>query len=250
MKALLPILCWLLPLAVFAQADSVLNNSKPQAAKPEILSGGFIDFIQTGQMNASARLFRIYIGEPGKFQLPISIFTGVSANNLAFQRQNEDFTGNLINPGAGIFSLSFDGTNRMAGGKSRLTSLQVQYQSGFRFLSIYDRSNYRNITFFNVIAAAGLTLITGAWEKNKAGNMGVFWLNVRGLFSNNPPALLQSLLQDVTVQHNLLGYSVGMGVEISQTVNIKAFYFRYSNNQHIPAFRQPVLQLSFNYSMR
>ena len=241
--------------------DSVFNNQQSGNAKslltaggsinqkPEILSGGFIDFVQTGQMNASARLMRLYIGEPGKFQVPVSIYTGVSANSLSAYRQNEDFVLNLINPGSGIFNMCFDGTNKLAGIKTKVTSLQLQYQVGFRFLSVYDRRLFKNSTFFNAIGSLGLTFVTGAWEKNKANNIGVFWLNVRGLCSNNPPSVINSILEEKVIQ-NLLGYSVGMGIEISQATNVKIFYFRFLNNRSIAAFTPPFIQLSFNYSMR
>ncbi len=276
MKYLIPILCWLLfPLFANAQAkDSTIvistkdslpvllsaknktadpppsGNSKPATPpKPEILSGGFIDFVQNGQMNASARLFRLYIGEPGKFQVPVSIYTGVTANNLSAGRQNEDFVFNLVNPGAGIFNLGFDGTNRLAGKKTKLTSLQIQYQAGFRLLSAYDKRLYKNFPFFNSLAGVGFTFVTGAWERSKATNVGVFWFNLRTIVSNNPPNIVNAVLQD-TVAHNMVCYSAGMGIEISQTMNIKVFYFRFINNRDIITFKQPFLQLSFNYSLR
>jgi hypothetical protein len=275
MKYLLPILSWLLPLFANAQAkDSALVangkdsipvlyssknkiaegpgslNSKPSLpGKPEILSGGFIDFVQNGQMSASARLFRLYIGEPGKFQVPVSIYTGVTANNLSAGRQNEDFVFNLVNPGAGIFNLGFDGTSRLAGKKTKITALQLQYQTGFRLLSAYDRRLYKNTPFFSVLGGLGLTFVTGAWERSKATNVGVFWFNIRSIVSNNPPGIINATLQD-TVSQNMVCYSAGMGIEISQTMNIKVFYFRFLNNRDIATFKPPFLQLSFNYSLR
>jgi hypothetical protein len=32
--------------------------------KPEVLNSGFIDILTNGQINASARFIRLYIGEP------------------------------------------------------------------------------------------------------------------------------------------------------------------------------------------
>jgi hypothetical protein len=220
-----------------------------KTTKPEILTGGFIDIIQNGQMNASARLFRLFIGEPGKFQIPVSLYTGVSANNLSYNRQNEEFVLNLINPGSGIFNLSFDGNNTILGKKQKFTSLQIHYQAGFRFLSFFNYTIQKNTTFFNSINALGLTFVTGAWERNKPSNMGIFWLNIRGLFSGNPGMVLKEILgQPVTGK--LFGYSAGLGMEISQALNVKIFYFRFLNNREIPAFSPPFLQLSFNYSIK
>ncbi len=63
--------------AVFAntQIDTVIKPTSqpkavsnypptPQPKKPELFNSGFIDFQNSGQMNASARVFKIYIGEP------------------------------------------------------------------------------------------------------------------------------------------------------------------------------------------
>src|SRR6185503_2586775 len=108
MKILLSVLFWLWPIMGITQGkDSVpaLKNLTPRA---EILSGGFIDIVQNGQMNASARLFRLYIGEPGKFQIPVSVFSGVTANNFSTNLQSQDYMLPLINPGSGVFNMSFD----------------------------------------------------------------------------------------------------------------------------------------------
>jgi len=261
MKHFLPILFWLIPFFVRAQKDSVGNPGLAvfekqteriqgvQHSKPEILSGGFIDFAQNGQMNASARLFRLYIGEPGKFQIPVSVYTGVSANNFSVNSGNEDIILHLINPGAGIFNMSFDGINPVISKKSKITSVQLQYQAGFRFLSIYNKQLYENINFFNVIGCAGLSFVTGAWESSKINNIGLFWLNVRGLYSANPKEIFSDFFS-VPVKNNLLAYSVGLGIEITQTLNIKVFYFHFLNNRESEEFTQPFLQITFNYSMR
>lgn len=228
-------------------ADTALNRS--QSLKAEILSGGFIDIAQNGQMNASARLFRLYIGEPGKWQIPVSVYSGVSANNFSLSRQNEDVAVNLINPAAGIFNINFDMNNRLAGREEKLTSLRLYYQAGFRFLSLFNSFLYKTITFYNLITGLGLTIITGAWEKNKPGNTGLFWLNFRGLYSNNPSAILEEFFQQPVKQH-LFGYSIGLGIDITQMLNTRAFYFRFLNNQEIDAFSMPQFQLSFNYSLK
>ena len=104
MKPLLPILLWLWPCLAIAQVkevssfpkkDSIKANSnlslpkdsfsKASVPKPEIFTSGFIDIINNGQVNASARFIRLFIGEPGKLSIPLSFYSGVSANN--FQNQ-------------------------------------------------------------------------------------------------------------------------------------------------------------------
>ena len=59
-----------------------VNSGQNIILKPEIFTSGFIDIINTGQVNASARFIRLFIGEPGKFSIPMSLYSGVSSNNL------------------------------------------------------------------------------------------------------------------------------------------------------------------------
>ena len=130
MKLFLSMLPWLLPVIVAAQLrDSVAKSfdtlvrkqkqddpiSSKTIYKPEILTSGFIDVISNGQVNASARFIRLYIGEPDRFAIPLSIYSGVSSNNFQGQqntfvsRANEQLVINFINPLSGLANLSIDG---------------------------------------------------------------------------------------------------------------------------------------------
>ncbi|MEO7312974.1 MAG: hypothetical protein ABIX01_21490 [Chitinophagaceae bacterium] len=219
------------------------------STRPEVLTGGFIDIVQTGQMNASARLFKLYVGEPGKFQVPVSLYSGVSANSFGNSKNNEDFVHHLINPSAGIFNLSFDGNIKLAGRKGRITCLQLQYMGSVRLLSGYDYTLSRNITLFNSNESLGLMFITGAWERNRVNNPGVFWVNIRGIYSISPTGQLAEIF-GLSVKSIMLGYSLGMGIEISQAVNVRLLYYRYTAALELPSFLQPYFQVSFNYTMK
>jgi hypothetical protein len=254
MKFLLAIVYWALPAITFSQVKDTIYNKAGQDSvttipRPEILSGGFIDIMQNGQMNASARLFKLYIGDPSKFQLPLSIYSGVSANNFHTGQSSDDIVLALISPGTGFFNMSFDGTSRIVGNKKNITSLHIQYQTGFRFLSVFNPVAYQNTVFSNLISGLGITFITGAWERNKPANIGAFWINFRGLYSNSAASVFSEFFT-MPVKNNVLGCSGGLGLEISQTLNVKIFSFHFLNNQELPAFSQAILQLSFNYSMR
>jgi hypothetical protein len=231
--------------SVLLKADSVKING----LKSEILSGGFIDIAQNGQMNASARLFRLYIGEPGKWQLPVSLYSGVTADNFSMDRGDEELCLQLINPGAGIFNLSIDGNNCLIGAGRKFTSFRLQYQAGFRFLSVFNSVQYRNFIFYNLVSGLGLMIATGAWEKGKTGNMGICWLSFRALYSGSPPLSLKEFIEE-KIKTDMIGYSIGLGIDISQALNIRAFYFRYISNRNIEMFLKPLLQLSFNYSLK
>jgi hypothetical protein len=254
MKFLLVIVYWLLPASTLSQVkDTIFNKTSQDSVaimpKPEILSGGFIDILQNGQMNTSVRLFKLYIGDPCKFQLPLSVYSGVSANSFHTGQSSDDIVLALINPGTGFFNMSFDGISRIAGNKKKITSLHIQYQTSFRFLSVYNPMAYGNTIFSNLISGLGITFITGAWERTKPANIGAFWINFRGLYSNSAASVFNDFFA-VPVKNNLLGCSGGLGLEISQTLNVKIFSFHFLTNQELPAFSQSILQLSFNYSMR
>jgi hypothetical protein len=102
----------------FAQfTDTIPNNSyvNPEIVKqkkPEILTNGFVDVMNNGQMNASARLFKLYLGEPEKFVVPISLYIGVTGNNLTSAiRSNESLLLNIVNPLSGVMNISVDATH-------------------------------------------------------------------------------------------------------------------------------------------
>ncbi len=255
MKPTLTILLCMLAMLCFCQsklADTTAKFvGKPVAMppRPEILTGGFIDIVQTGQMNASARLFKLYIGEPGSFQVPVSLYTGVSANSLGNSKSNEDFVHHLINPSAGIFNLSFDGNKKLFGKKGRVTSLQLQYAGSIRLLPAYNAVLLKNITLFNTNESLGLMFITGAWERNNANNLGVFWMNLRGICSISPAAQLAEIFK-LPVRNTMFGYSLGMGIEINKAVNVKLLYYRYTTQLKPAPFLQPYFQASFNYAMK
>jgi hypothetical protein len=106
--------------AAFGQTSNTTDStkfSKLQKQKPEIFTSGFIDILNSGQVNASARFIRLFIGEPGKFAIPLSFYSGVSSNNLqggassstTGSRNNEQLVTSYINPLSGLINLSSDG---------------------------------------------------------------------------------------------------------------------------------------------
>ncbi len=251
MKVIYCIACWMVSSMAFSQPEDTSANifMGKSGRRPEILSGGFIDIVQNGQMNTSARLFRLFIGEPGKFQLPIAVYSGVSANHFSDNLGSEGILLALINPGNGVFNMTMDGNVNLVGNKQKLTGLQMQYQMGLRALSVFNESRFTNYTFFNTVSGIGLTFLTGAWERNKTNNVGTFWLNLRALYSKSDLSILKQFF-NVPLSADLFGYSVGLGIEISQALNVKVFYFHYLVNESVPAFTQPFVQLTFNYSVR
>lgn len=227
-------------------------SSPAQPKKPELFNSGFIDFQNSGQMNASARVFKLYIGEPKKFMLPISVYSGVSGNNVntanaSSSRGSEQMVLGLINPMSGVFNISTDNTFRLGKKRQSLTGFSAVYQVGERMISGQQAFTFKPFNFFSTYANGGLLFQTGAWERDKEKNMGVFWLLYRYhlIRTSNSFQTLSGYPPD---KGFFRGYSIGMGIEINNVLNIKSYYYHYVNPGS-SAFEIPIFQLTFNYSM-
>ena len=269
---------WLLPGVVFPQTkDSIkqekindpgfkgqvqtqLNNVKGPY-KPEILTSGFIDIINNGQVNASARFIRLFIGEPGKFAIPLSIYSGVSSNNFQtgqnplLNRSNDQLVTNFINPLSGLANLSVEGVIFFRKKSQKYTKAGIIYQLGERILtgqktgSVTDPSTGKPVNFLNSFGTSGFYFQTGAWERNNARNIGVFWLALRYIVCYTNPSQLREFMPSIETNGKYYGYSIGWGVEINSLVNIKVLYYKYTKKPEMD-YSLPIYQFSFNYSMK
>lgn len=277
MKLILPILAWLLPIIAFPQTkdsvqkvsssqdliqknNTVKNNQNNTPYKPEIFTSGFIDIINSGQVNASARFIRLYIGEPGRFSVPLSLYSGVSSNNFQntqsySQRSNDALVTNFINPLSGLANISIDGVILFNKKSPKITKAGILYHTGERVLTgirtgpVSDPATGKPINFLNSFGALGLYFQTGAWERNNAKNVGVFWLALRYIGCYTNPSQLQEILPGIKTNGFYRGYSVAWGVEINNLVNIKVLYYKYTKKPEINYYL-PIYQFSFNYSLK
>ncbi len=236
--------------------------SKVEKQKPEIFTSGFIDIMNSGQVNASARFIRLYIGEPGKFAVPLSFYSGVSANNFQSQstiassgnKSNDQLVNSYINPLSGLINLSSDGVIFFNKTK-KITKCGLLYHFGERILTGYKTGLASNpqtgkpVNFFNSFGAAGLYFQTGAWERSNNNNMGLFWLSLRYIGCYTNPAQLKEFLPDISTSGIYTGYCLGFGVEINNLVNIKVLYYKYTKQPEIDYYL-PIYQFSFNYSIK
>ncbi|NOT51026.1 MAG: hypothetical protein HOP10_07090 [Chitinophagaceae bacterium] len=271
MKPLLLILYWLWPCFAIAQAKEVSSLSKKdtikptqrqvQPYKPEILTSGFIDIVNNGQVNASARFIRLFIGEPGKFAVPLSIYSGVSSNNFQNQqttagiRSNEHLVNGFINPLSGLANISIDGIVFFKKQPAKITRTGLLYHGGTRILTGYKTgpitspSTGKPINFLNSFITAGFYFQTGAWERNNAKNVGIFWLAGRYILCKTNEKQLQDITPSIQTNGLYHGWSLAWGVEINSLVNIKVIYYKYVKKPEID-FSLPIYQFSFNYSLR
>jgi hypothetical protein len=231
------------------------------STKPEIFTSGFIDVMNTGQVNASARFIRLFIGEPGKFALPISFYGGVSNNNFQNQqnngqliKSNDHLINQYINPMSGLINISIEGIKFNKKKDTAITKFGYIYQVGERVLNgvrigaITNPLTGKPTNFLNSFATTGLYFQTGAWERTNAKNVGVFWLAGRYHFCRSNSKQIKEFLPDIQTNGIYHGYSIGFGIEINNLVNIKAIYYKYEKEPEID-YGFPIYQFSFNYTM-
>lgn len=241
-----------IPKLLVSSTQPLISNTPTQIKKPELFNSGFIDFQNSGQLNASARVFKLYIGEPKKFMLPISVYSGVSGNNpnsgSNSSKGSEQMILGLINPMSGIFNLSTDNTFRFRKNPKGLTGFSFVYQLGEKMITGQQAFTLKSFSFFSTYVNAGLLFQTGAWEKNKEKNMGIFWFLLR--FHLIQTSNTFQKLSGYPPDNNLFkGYSIGTGIEINNVLNIKSYYYRYIN-AGADIFSIPIFQLTFNYSLK
>ena len=143
------------------------NENKIQNKQSEIFTSGFIDIINNGQVNASARLVKLYIGEPGRFQIPLSFYGGVSSNNFQNQntggqllKSNDHLVNQYINPFSGLVNVSIEGIAFRKRDSAKITKLGYIHQIGERVLNgirigdIRDPKTGKPSNFLNSFATA------------------------------------------------------------------------------------------------
>jgi len=229
--------------------------------KPEIFTSGFIDIMNNGQINASARFIRLFIGEPGRIAIPLSLYGGVSNNNFqnqtnsgGLQRNNDHLVNQYINPLSGLINISIDGIVYF-GQSNKLTKTGLLYHTGERLLTGYrtgkptDPQTGKPTNFLNSFTTLGIYFQTGAWERSNSKNIGVFWLALRyiGCYSN--PNQITDFLPGINTNGIYHGISTGFGVEINNFVDLKAIYYKYIKHPEID-YSLPIFQFSFNYVLK
>jgi hypothetical protein len=240
---------------------NIMDSTKPKLLKPEIFNSGFIDIVNSGQVNASARLLRLYIGEQGKFAIPLSFYGGVSSNNFQNQnsggnvltKSNDHLVSQYINPLSGLINISIEDVKYFKKTES-ITKTALLYQVGERVLNgvrvgaITNPLTGKPTNFLNTFSTLGLYFQTGAWEKTNTKNVGIFWLATRYHFCYTNPKQIKEFLPDIETNGIYTGYSLGFGIEINNLVNIKAIYYKYTKAPEID-YGLPIYQFSFNYTM-
>jgi hypothetical protein len=201
------------------------------------------------------------VGEPGKFAIPLSIYSGVSSNNFAnqqspvFNRSNDQLVNNFINPLSGLANISVDGVVFFKKKSEKVTKTGLLYHAGERILTgirtgpVAEPTTGKPVNFLNSFSSMGLYFQTGAWERNNTKNVGVSWFAFRYIGCYTNPSQLKEIMPMIETNGLYYGYSLAWGVEINKLVNIKVVYYKYSKKPEIDYYL-PIYQFSFNYSLK
>jgi hypothetical protein len=233
--------------------------TETSTTKPEVFTSGFIDIFNNGQVNAAARLLRLQIGEPGRWAIPISFYSGVSANNfqnLQFNGINRNYhlVNGLLNPMSGALNISLDNLIYL-GKNKKVTTVGLLYQLGTRLLTAFKKGvppepgAGEQLSFFNSFVIGGIYFQTGAWDRNNTENLGLLWFSVRYMVCQTTPKQLIHFFERVEPNGIYFGLVGGGGIEINKLVNIKLLYYHYRIKPDITD-NAYTYQFSFNYSLR
>lgn len=228
--------------------------------QPEIFTNGFIDILNNGQVNASARIVRLYTGEPERLIIPISLYSGISANNFQYSTawnsmpQNDHLLNQFINPMSGLVNMSaedllfFNKTDKLTRA-GWIYHFGERLMSGFKAGAVSDPQTGKPVNFLNSFATTGLYLQTGAWERTNNDTPGICWLALRYHWCYSHPATLASFMPNIYTNGIYTGYSLGVGIDINKLVNLRAIYYKYLKRPEID-YSLPIYQFSFNYSLK
>ena len=228
---------------------------------PDWLSAGLMELGQGGQLQASARVVRLAIGEPGKWQLPLSVFSGVTQMGSASlnsagsgNRFNESITWQLYSPWSGVLNFGFEG-QRLWSRWGTQSTLRFVFQFGERMLTGYrvgpasDPFTGKQQSLWNHYAVAGWVLQTGAWERANPKNIGRGWVMTRLHLSYSDPAQLQGFFPIAKLRGLYGGASLGVGIEVSRVVQIRcAIYWPLRGPEW--ATTRNLTQFSFQYNWK
>jgi hypothetical protein len=241
-------------------AQIKLAKDSTPTMKPEIFTNGFIDIVNNGQINASARFIRLYIGEPNKIRIPLSLYSGVSANNFQNQstalgnKTNDHLVNQFINPLSGLLNMSTDAVIFFKK-TTKVSKSALLYHFGERVLTGYTVGNSNSPqtgkphNFLNSFATLGLYAQTGAWERSNQKNIGVCWVTFRYHYMYSNPKQIKTFLPSIQTNGIYRGYSVGFGIEINSVINLKVIYYKYTKAPEIQ-YGLPIYQFSFNYYLK
>jgi len=213
-----------------------------------ILQSGFVDVNTFGDMQSSAQLLKIRIGEPGVFSVPLIFYTGVTGSPLGEDKTNQSMISNVLNPISGTFNGSFDAQFKIASlDKYKYTKFKGSIQGGAKVMNGKDSLTNEKISFVSAFANAGLRFQTGAWSSADTSNMGHFWVQAKGFFNYTQDDVMNRLFLG-TLDPFQYGFQIDAGIFINKVINLKLNYSNFLNSNSNPLTDKALFKFSIDYT--
>lgn len=226
------------------------NSLAANGDKPELLTKGFVDYGVAGQIQASAQLLKLNIGEPEGFKIPIYIITSATSGNLGDNEKNKSTLFDIINPTGGILNLGANLNSRIIKiSKSGITNLRFNSFFCGKLLSgrelLTDASKI-NTGFY---LEPGVTFQTGAWEADEGyKDGGIFWLSLKYVFTYVSEEDLRTYFESSSTK-SPNGPKIELGILIKEKVNIKITIFKALSGDDLPTLNKEQYKLAFDYNL-
>jgi hypothetical protein len=215
---------------------------------PQLFTSGFINYVSGGNIQASANLLRMNIGNPNKFYIPFYIYAGITGNGLADVAKKTTTINTLLNPVSGTLNLSLNGL-QLIGLRTGYTNWKIAYQLGARMSAANDALANKDFTFYNTFANLGLFVQTQAWKNTAPEKVGIFFLQAKAIGMYTQKANLQKVFGNTKLDnHYLVGFAVDAGIEIDKMLAMKFGVYKYTDRHIDSVLNPPVVSFGINYS--
>ncbi|MFH1679359.1 MAG: hypothetical protein ABIH26_01800, partial [Candidatus Eisenbacteria bacterium] len=142
----------------------------------EMLGGGFVDYGLNGQIQASAEVVKIYVGEPDGFYLPLYLLTGATSGELGTDELNKGSVFDLVTPTGGTVNACTNAYLSVFSTRKHVTRVSLSGFLSGRLVAGRDINTTDSRLAPAVYADIGLTFQTGAWLANGTYEKGgIFW---------------------------------------------------------------------------
>ncbi|WP_276374312.1 hypothetical protein [Chryseolinea sp. H1M3-3] len=247
------ILICLLSLSANAQTVEIESSKDTESFAEEkqdveTFSRGFIDYGFEGQLQATAELIKINIGEINKLYLPIYLLVGATNGEIGTNEINKQAVLNLISPIGGVLNVSTNLYVNLIRSESKITFIKLAAFGAAKGITGRDINTGDSKFIPSFMFDGGLFLQTGAWLANedyKEG--GVAWLQVRYMASIMSQSDLETFFgEDAEIPQ---GPRIEAGILIKDKVNIKFSVFIPNSGSGIPTLDSNQFRLALDYKV-
>jgi len=205
-----------------------------------IADRAFVDLLNGGQLQTSAELVRICVGE-GKIVLPLYFLMGSNSASVSDPSDEQKSLATLIAPTAGTFNVQLVNANELKSW-GKFTDLSVSYQAGIRYsrLPVAGSADVSEPVVSGDFAA-GLRFQTVAWKAGDPATSGLFWVQAQ----LGGRVVSQANMQRVfgLDARKPTTVSVEGGIMIEGLITLKWSWSKVLNNDQTPGLKRDVLKL-------